>query len=272
MTLMDYDAYVEAFNQGDDAALVKRWFAPDCVMHGATRTSRGRSELLAFLDWAHDGVREIVRPRHVMQQDNRLFVDVDMDFICHAPRRDFPFGALMPGDILTVRFFVTYTLDENGLIRELCSMTWPAGQGVIPAPMLSGHAGGRAAYHAYAAAFSAGDMARASRYYTEDCTLSLPSAPPVRGREAIRAFYETMFRSVREHLTVHALMIDDNGIAVDCTSSFVAQVDAPDFVVAPLKAGEAVAVRVFVIYGLCDGRIHTINVARAGEVEVVRPD
>jgi len=67
-------------------------------------------------------------------------------------------------------------------------------------------------------------------------------------------------------------MIDDNGIAVDCTSTFIAQVDAPDFVVAPLRKGEAVAVRVFVIYGLHHGQIRTIDVARAGDAERVQVD
>lgn len=261
---MNYDAYIADFNQGDDAALVDKWFAPDCVMNGSTRTSRGRDELLAFLDWAHDGVREIVRPRQVMQQGDRLFVDVDMDFICHAPRPDFPFAPLMPGDIVTVRFFVTYELDEAGLIRELNSMTWPVEKGVIKPPMLSAHAGGRAAYQAYAAAFSGGDMHRAGRYYSEDCTLTLPSVPPMHGRQAICDFYESMFRTVREHLTIHRLVIDDGAIAVDCTSTFTAQVDAPDFVVKPLRAGESVQVRVIVIYALQDGRICEIKVARAG--------
>lgn len=267
---MTYDDYIAAFNEGDDAALVERWFAPDCVMYSSSRTSRGRAELLAFLRWAHEGVREVVRPRTVMHEDDRLFADVDMDFICTAPRPDFPFAPLAPGDIITVRFFVTYLLDEQGLIKELCSMTWPAGQGVTQAPLLSGHAGGRAAYHAYAAAFSAGDMARAGRFYTEDCTLRLPSAPLMRGRQAILDFYGTMFRTVREHLTIHSLVMDDAGIAVDCTSTFTAQVDAPDFVVTPLAAGESVSVRVFVIYGLRDGRICTIDVSRAGMPEGVK--
>jgi len=265
-----YDDYIAAFNEGDDAALVERWFAPDCVMYSSSRTSRGRAELLAFLRWAHEGVREVVRPRTVMHEDDRLFADVDMDFICTAPRPDFPFAPLAPGDIITVRFFVTYLLNEQGLIKELCSMTWPAGQGVTQAPLLSGHAGGRAAYHAYAAAFSAGDMERAGRFYTEDCTLRLPSAPLMRGRQAILDFYGTMFRTVREHLTIHSLVMDDAGIAVDCTSTFTAQVDAPDFVVAPLAAGESVSVRVFVIYGLRDGRICTIDVSRAGMPEGVK--
>lgn len=262
---MNYEAYVDAFNQGDDATLVETWFAPDCVMFSSSRVSRGRAELLAFLQWAHDGIREVIRPRLVLQEGNRLFVDVDMDFVCTKPRPDFPFAPLLPGDILTVRFFVTYTLDEAGLITELCSMVWPAEQGVTKAPMLSGHPGGRASYHAYAAAFSAADMERAGRFYTEDCTLKLPSVPPIVGRQGICDFYGKMFQVVREHLTIHTLVIDDHGIAVDCTSTFTAQVDAPDFVVAPLKQGESIKVRVFVVYGLRNGQIATIDVARAGE-------
>ncbi len=266
---MNYDAYIEDFNKGDDAALVAKWFAPDCVMYSTTRVSRGRSELLAFLRWAHDGINEIIRPRQVMQQGNNVFVDVDMDFVCTAPRPDFPFAPMAPGDIITVRFFVTYLLNDQGQIQELCSMTWPAEQGVTKAPMLSAHPGGRASYAAYAAAFSAGDMERASRFYTEDCTLELASMPPMLGAKAICDFYGAMFRKVREYLTVHRLVMDDGGIAVDCTSTFVAQVDAPDFVVAPLQAGEAIAVRVFVIYSLREGKICAIKVARAGTPERV---
>ena len=85
------------------------------------------------------------------------------------------------------------------------------------------------------------------------------------GKQAICDFYGKMFGSVREHLTIHSLVIDDDGIAVDCTSTFTASQDAPDFVVAPLKAGESVAVRVFVIYRLRGGQICQIDVARAGQ-------
>lgn len=261
---MDYDAYIADFNQGDDAALVERWFAPDCVMNSSSRVVSGRDGLLAFLNWAHDGVREIVRPRQVIAQGDTLFVDVDMDFVCSKPRPDFPFAPLQPGDILTVRFFVTYRLDDLGQIRELNSMTWPPETGVIKAPLLSGTPGGRAAYAAYAAAFSNGDLERAGPYYTEDCTLELPVVPKLVGRQAILDFYGRMFETVREHLTIHHLVIDDGGIAVDCTSTFTAQVDAPDFVVAPLKAGEFVETRVMVLYALRGGRICHIKVARAG--------
>ncbi|HEY1125366.1 MAG TPA: nuclear transport factor 2 family protein [Sphingobium sp.] len=260
---MNYADYVADFNTGDDAGLVEKWYAPDCVMRSSTRTVEGRDGLKAFLDWAHDGVREIIRPRTVMHRGRRLFADVDMDFVCSKARPDFPFGALLPGDIMTVRFFATYETDEAGQIRELCTMAWPAEQGISKAPMLSASAGGRASYHAYAAAFSNADMARAGRYYTDGCTLDLPNFPTFEGRDAITGFYGKMFQRVREHLTIHQLVMDDDGIAVDCTSTFTAVVDAPDFVVAPLKAGESVQTHVFVHYALRDGLICAIKVARA---------
>jgi len=261
---MIYADYVADFNTGDDAGLVEKYYAPDCAMRSSTRTVEGCEGLKAFLDWAHDGVREIIRPRTVMHRGKRLFADVDMDFVCSKARPDFPFGAMLPGDILTVRFFATYEMNEAGLIRELCTMAWPAEQGVTKAPMLSASAGGRAAYHAYAVAFSNADMGRAGRYYTEDCTLDLPNLPTFEGRHAITGFYGKMFARVREGLTIHQLTMDDDGIAVECTSTFTAVVDAPDFVVAPLKAGESVQTRVFVHYALRDGLICRIKVARAG--------
>ena len=261
---MNYADYVADFNTGDDAGLVEKWYASDCAMRSSTRTVEGRDGLRAFLDWAHDGVREIIRPRTVMHRGRRLFADVDMDFVCSRARPDFPFGALLPGDIMTVRFFVTYKLDQNGQIAELNSMTWPAERGVTKAPMLSASPGGRASYDAYAAAFSAGDLERAGRYYTQDCTLELPNLPRLNGKDAIIGFYTAMFARVREGLTIHQLTMDDDGIAVDCTSTFTAVVDAPDFVVAPLKAGESVQTHVFVHYALRDGLIAAVKVARAG--------
>lgn len=263
---MNYDAYVALFNSGDDATLVATWFTEDCVMTGAGRQSRGQEELLAFLHWAHDGVREVMRPQQVMRQGDSLFAEIDMDFIATKRRTDFPFGDLHPGDIMTVKFFVTYKL-RDGLIAELNSMTWPAERGVTKAPMLGSHPGQRASYFAYAQAFSEADMDRAGRYYTDDCTLDLSSLPPFNGKQAIVDFYAAMFRTVRETLTVHHLVMDDEGIFGDLTSTFTAIADAPDFVVAPLKKGEAVAVRVFVHYALRDGQIAAIKVTRAGNVE-----
>ena len=54
---LDYQAYEALFNTGDDEALVARFFAPDTRMVSANATREGADGLLAFLKWAHDGVR-----------------------------------------------------------------------------------------------------------------------------------------------------------------------------------------------------------------------
>jgi len=108
----------------------------------------------------------------------------------------------------------------------------------------------------YARAFSDADFERFSQYYTDDvvCALGGPGIV-LRGKDAVVEFYREMFKTVRETLTLHRLIADDSGIAVDVTSQFTAIEDAPDFVVAPLRKGEFVRVPVFVHYELRDGRM-----------------
>jgi len=63
-----------------------------------------------FLAWAHNGVREILRPIAVVQDEHHLFAEIDMDFVASKPRTDFPFGDLLVGEIMTVKFLVHYTV------------------------------------------------------------------------------------------------------------------------------------------------------------------
>jgi len=261
---MNYRDYERVFNTGDDGALVDRFFADDVVFTAGTREHHGKSGLREFLAWAHDGVREVMRPQSVCRAERRIFAEVDMDFHATKVRDDFPFGNLRPGDSVTVKFLVTYDLNEAGLIVRLQSMTWPPGRGVTRLPRLGGHPSQVAAYYAYAAAFSAAEHERYSAFYTPDVRLELGSVPPITGPDGIVAFYRPMFQRVRENLTVHKLLADDAAIFVDTTSSFLALEDAPDFVVGPLRAGERIDVRVFVYYTLRDGLISHIKIARAG--------
>jgi ketosteroid isomerase-like protein len=259
----NYEDYVREFNQGEDVNLVDRYFTEDCVMISTSGVRRGRQELKKFLHWAHDGVREIIRPQLVLRDGRQLFAEIDMDFVASKARDDFPFGALRPGDILTVKFFALYTL-RDGLIAELRTMTWPAEQGVSKAPRLGASAGQRAAFFAYTRAFSSAEYERFSAFYTQDVVLELNAMTPIRGRQGIVDFYAKMFPSVSENLEIHQITADDAGIAGDFTSVFTALEDAPDFVVAPLSKGEAIRVRVFVHYKLRDGLICHIKVVRAG--------
>jgi hypothetical protein len=205
-----------------------------------------------------------MRPQSVCRDERRIFAEVDMDFHASTVREDFPFGALRPGDLIVVKFFVTYDLDVTGRIVRLQSMTWAPGRGVSRLPRLGSHPSQLAAYRAYTAAFSAGEHERYSAFYTDDVRLELGSMPPMVGPRAIVDFYRPMFKRVRETLTVHKLLADDESIFVDTTSRFTAIADAPDFVVGPLKAGECIDVRVFVYYTLRNGLISNIKIARAG--------
>jgi ketosteroid isomerase-like protein len=261
---VDFRAYEALFNTGDDAALLERFYADDVHFVATSREAHGREALRDFLRWAHQGVREVMRPQCVARTDRRIFAEIDMDFHATQVRADFPFGALRPGDSLTVKFLVTYDLNDDGRIRRLQSMTWPTGRGVSHLPRLGSHPSQLAAYQAYAAAFSAGEHERYAAFYSEDVRLELPSAPPIVGRDGIVGFYRPLFESVRETLTVHQLLADSAAIFADTTSTFTAVRDAPDFVVGALKRGESLQVRVFVYYRLRDGLISSIKVARAG--------
>ncbi|WP_129790473.1 nuclear transport factor 2 family protein [Sphingosinicella sp. CPCC 101087] len=261
---MNYLDYVDLFNTGDDAALVDRYFHDEIVFTGGTRRHPGKEGLLAFLNWAHDGVREVIRLQNFLQQGDLIFADIDMDFHATKERPDFPFGHLYPGDSITVKFFVTYRLKDDRIV-ELKSMTWPAGRGVTTIPRLGGHPSQVAAFHAYAAAFSHGDFDRFTAFYTDDVTLQLRALPPIRGKQAIADFYRAMFPKVREDLLVRKALADDEAIAIDLTSRFTAIEDAPDFSVMPLARGEAVEVDLYVHYRLRGGLIASIHGVRAGE-------
>ena len=263
---LDYAAYETLFNTGDDAALVARFFAPDTRMISSNGVREGAEGLLAFLRWAHDGVREVMRPQTVLSRPGLLFAEVDMDFHATKHRPDFPFGELQPGDSVTVKFFVTYRLDEDSKIAELRSMTWPPGYGVSKLPPLGSHPSQLAAFAAYAAAFSNGDFERFPRFYTEDVVLHLTSSVgDIRGKQGIVDFYRPMFERVRETVTVEQLDASDERIVLDAISRFTAIADAPDFVVGPLRQGEWYDVPVRVEYALRCGLICDIHVTRRGE-------
>jgi ketosteroid isomerase-like protein len=263
--MLNYDEYSALFNTGDDAALVERYFDDDVAFTGGQREYRGKAALKAFLDWAHDGVREVMRPQNVLQQGDLVFAEIDMDFHASRERPEFPFGHLRPGDLVTVKFFVTYRL-RDGKVVELKSMTWPPGKGVTSLPRLGSHPSQVAAFGSYVSAFSHGDFERFPRFYTEDVLLELGSVPPIHGRQGIVDFYRPLFQRVRENLTIHSVKATDSTIELDAITRFTAIQDAPDFVVAPLQTGEYVEGRVLVSYQLRDGLISRISVRRGSEM------
>jgi len=263
--MLDYNDYIAVFNTGDDAALVNRFFDDDVTFTGGTRNYQGKAALKSFLDWAHNGVREVMRPQNLLQRQDLIFVEVDMDFHATRERPEFPFGHLHPGDLVTVKFFVTYRLRDDKVV-ELKSMTWPPGWGVTQLPRLGAHPSQQAAFRAYVSAFSNADFERFPRFYTEDVRLELGSVPPILGRQRIIDFYRPMFQSVRESLTVNSVEATDSTIELDAITRFTAVRDAPDFVVGALRCGEYIEGRVLVSYQLRDGLIARISVRRGSDM------
>jgi hypothetical protein len=152
-------------------------------------------------------------------------------------------------------------------VCQLKAATWPVEKGVSqPQPRLGGTVEQRQAFREYTQAFSNADFDRFLQYYDDNVTCELGSGITLRGRDGIANFYREMFKTVRENLTIHQVVADENGIAADLTTQFTAIEDAPNFVVGPLKKGEYIRGRVFVHYALRDGKISRISVARAGEM------
>jgi ketosteroid isomerase-like protein len=263
--VLNYEEYAALFNTGDDMALIAEYFDEDVVFTGGVHECHGKAQLMAFLDWAHDGVREVMRPQNVLQAGDLLFAEVDMDFHASKERPEFPFGHLHPGDLVTVKFFVTYRV-RAGKITELKSMAWPPGKGVTQLPRLGSHPSQLAAFRAYTAAFSNADCERFPRFYAQDVVLELGSVPPIRGRQGIVDFYRPMFQCVREHLTINTVRATDSAIELDAITRFTAIQDAPDFVVGALRVGDYIEGRVLVNYELRDGLISRISVRRGGEM------
>lgn len=266
---LDYDAYVRDFNSGNDAGLIEKYYAQDTVMISASGSYHGHQGMNEFLAWAHDGVREILRPVSVVQDEDDIFVEVDMDFVASKERPEFPFGHLLPGDIVTVKFLAHYTVNAEGLITQLQTMTWEPEKGVSKLPKLGTHAGQQAAFYAYTAAFSAGLAPQYSSYYTDDVTLVLPSAPALAGKQAIIDYYSAMRGQVRESVEVQSVVFGEHALSAQVFSNFTAVADAPDFPVGPLRAGQAWRVPLNVNYTLRDGLISRIEVSRLGEPQLL---
>jgi len=262
---MNYQNYVELFNSGNDDALVKTYFTEDTIFSSGSRAFYGADELLKFLNWAHDGIREILRPQVVAQDDDHILAEIDIDFHALVDKPDFPFKPLKKGEMTTVKFFVVYYL-RGGKVCHLKASTWPVEAGVSKStPKLGGTLEQRQAFAEYIKAFSSADFDRFTQYYNDDVVCELGSVT-LRGKDGIANFYREMFKTVRENLTIHRFVADQNGIAADMTTQFTAIEDAPNFIVGALKKGECIRGRVFVHYSLCDGKISRISVARAGEM------
>lgn len=136
--MFDFNKYIETFNSGDDRAMLDGFWEDDLeVWSGrgdeASLLASGKEGFLKFLDFAHDGVRELMRVQVLIQNENNIFAEIDMDFIASKDRPDYPFGDIKSGDFFTVKMFCLYFL-RGDKVTKLKMASWPPNAGVSDPP------------------------------------------------------------------------------------------------------------------------------------------
>ena len=121
----DLDRYFEAFNSGDEDAVVQAYFTEDVIVEGPDRTMHGRAEWAGMLKFMHDGIHEELRPVLVVREGDNLMAEVDAVFTASADRPDFFHGPLKAGETVKVKFFAVYRL-RGHQIAHLTLAWWPA--------------------------------------------------------------------------------------------------------------------------------------------------
>lgn len=114
---MDFNAYVEKYNAGDEHALAEQFFTPDIIFDGGNRRFEGREDVVAYLEFAADGLTQEFRPIRVLQLDDHVMAEFDITFTPTRDKPDFPLGPLVAGQAFTLRFFGSYYLRNDRICR-----------------------------------------------------------------------------------------------------------------------------------------------------------
>jgi SnoaL-like domain len=128
---MDYTAYLELFDSGDRRELVRRFCTDDVIFEAGSlkQVHRGKDEVIRFLLRIQDGLREVLRPQVILQNDNYIFVEADVDIHAQRDLPDNPAGALKKGEYVTMKALVVYYLRDDKICRFKTAL-WPANFGV----------------------------------------------------------------------------------------------------------------------------------------------
>ncbi|MXO66159.1 YybH family protein [Altericroceibacterium endophyticum] len=116
----------------------------------------------------------------------------------------------------------------------------------------------------YIGAFNRGDFDGFTRFYADDVDFDLGGKRRIKGRQAIREFYEGVFARIDETLDVTQLVIDDEGAACIIVTEFKALEDWSDFIAGPIRKGESIFIESFIFYRIGpDGKFTHVRTARS---------
>lgn len=121
----------------------------------------------------------------------------------------------------------------------------------------------RAQFDEYVAAFNRADFEGFTKYYADDIVFELGDMRSFRSRREIEDFYREVKTRVREKLTVLKTVIDDEGMAAEVETEFLALEDWPEFISGPMKKGDVFKRRGLIMYDLNpEGKFTRIRSAR----------
>jgi hypothetical protein len=83
-TAADIEAFFQAYNERDFAALFDKYMAEDCLWHASERALQGKREILDYWTKSHSAFRETLgRPENVVFGDGRVYLQVKirLDFV-----------------------------------------------------------------------------------------------------------------------------------------------------------------------------------------------
>jgi SnoaL-like domain len=110
-------------------------------------------------------------------------------------------------------------------------------------------------YKRYIQAFNTGEDAQlVQEWFTQDCIFQ--SGPRLmHGREKLLEFLRWAHDGIREIIRAQTVLQDESHLFAEIDMDFHATRDRPDFLFGPLKRGEFLTVKFFVLYRLREGKV-----------------
>ena len=117
-------------------------------------------------------------------------------------------------------------------------------------------------YEEYLALFNTGnDRALCETFFTEDAVMQTANRT-IRGRTELLDFLTQAHDGVREILHPQVVLQDAHHLLAEINIEFHATADRPGFVFGPLRTGQSIFVKFFVVYTLRGNRICYLKTAR----------
>jgi hypothetical protein len=105
-----------------------------------------------------------------------------------------------------------------------------------------------ARFRAYLQAFNASDWDALRRFYAPDIRLVIGNGTELTGCEAIMDFYTKVKQQSRRTIEILQCFANEETLAAEIESEFLAIEDAPDFAARPMARGDRYYLNSFVFY------------------------